>query len=143
MTLASSIPDGVTILVDSAPIIYVLEGSPLAAPFEPVFTDIDRGRIQGLVTPITLAEVVSGPLASGRDDLAERYRHAITASPGWALCEIDGDIAVLGARLRLRHRLKLPDALQLATALREGCHALLTHDRDFRGTSDLPILGTS
>jgi hypothetical protein len=78
VTLAASVPDGATLLVDSAPIIYVLEGSPLSAPFESVFADIDAGRIQGLITPITLAEVVSGPLAVGRDDLAERYRHAIS-----------------------------------------------------------------
>jgi hypothetical protein len=31
--------------------------------------------------------------------------------------------------------------LQLAVAVHEGCHALLTHDRDFRGITDLPILG--
>jgi predicted nucleic acid-binding protein len=142
VTLADAIPDGATVLVDTAPVVYVLEGNPLAAPFESVFADIDAGRIQALITPITLAEVASGPLAAGRDDLAERYRYAITRSPGWSLREIDGDIAILAARLRLRYHLKLPDALQLATALHEGCHALLTHDRDFRSVSDLPILGS-
>jgi len=46
-----------------------------------------------------------------------------------------------GPRLRLVHRLKLPDAIQLATAVHEGCAALVTHDRDFAGVTDLPILG--
>jgi predicted nucleic acid-binding protein len=86
---------------------------------------------------------VTGPLGAGREDLVERYRYAITKSPGWSLRDIDGDIAVLAARIRLRHRLKLPDALQLAVALHEGCHALVTHDRDFRSVADLPILGAS
>ena len=48
---------------------------------------------------------------------------------------------MLAARLRISHRLKLPDAFQLATALREGCAALVTHDRDFGGVTDIPILG--
>ena len=141
MTLADAIPDGAAVLIDTAPIIYLLEGNPLAAAFEPIFAAIDAGRIHAVITPITLAEVVSGPLAAGRDELAERYRHAITSSSGWSLREIDGELAMLAARLRIRHRLKLPDAMQLAVAVREGCFALVTHDRDFSSVTDLPILG--
>lgn len=140
MTAVASIPDGAAVLVDTAPIIYVLEGNPLSAAFEPIFADIDAGRIQALITPVTLAEVVTGPLRTGRDDLAERYRHALTMSPGWTLREIDGEIAMLAARLRLRHGLRLPDALQLAVAVHEGCFALVTHDRDFRSVTDLPVI---
>jgi hypothetical protein len=43
------------------------------------------------------------------------------------LAEIDADIAVLAARLRVRHGLTLSDAMQLAVALHEGCYALLMH----------------
>ncbi len=50
----------------------------LAAPFRSLFESIESGRIQALVTPITVAEVVSGPLKAGKDALAERYRRAIT-----------------------------------------------------------------
>jgi predicted nucleic acid-binding protein len=137
------VPDGATVLVDTNPIIYVLEGNKLGASFRPLFEDIDRGRIRALVTPITVAEVVSGPLKAGKEALAERYRRAITGSAGWSVRDIDADVAVLAARLRLRHALKLPDALQLAVALQEGCYALVTHDRDFSKVTDLPILGMS
>lgn len=135
-----TLPDGAWVLVDTNPIIYVLEGSPLAEGFAPLFADIDAGRIRALITPVTLAEVVTGPLKAKRDALAERYQQALTRSAGWSLREIDADIAVLAARLRLQHKLKLPDALQLAVALHEGCHALVTHDRDFSRVTDLPIL---
>ena len=143
MTLAAAIPDGATVLVDTNPVIYFLEGHPLAVRFESIFSDIEAGRIQALVTPITIAEVVTGPLRAGKETLAERYRHALTAATGWSLRETDADIAVLAARLRLQHRLKLPDAVQLATAVHEGCFALVTHDRDFSMVLDLPILGVS
>src|SRR6185295_10583015 len=108
----------------------------------PIFDHIDAGRIRALVTPITLAEVVAGPLAAGREDLAACYRATLTASRGWSLRPLDADIAMLSARLRLRHRLKLPDAIQLATALHEGCHALVTHDRDYRRVKGIAILGS-
>lgn len=141
MILGADLPDGTCVLVDTNPIVYLFEGSPLADPFKPLFDAIDAGRLQALITPITLAEIATGPLKAGKEALAERYRHALTASPGWTLRALDADIAVLAARLRLRHRLRLPDALQLATALHEGCAALVTHDREFRAVTDLPILG--
>ena len=141
MTVEAAIPDGAAVLIDTAPIIYLLEDNPLATFFAPIFAAIDAGRIHAVVTPVTLAEVVSGPLRAGRDDLAERYRHAITSPPAWSLREIDAEMAMLAARLRIRHRLKLPDALQLAVAVHEGCFALVTHDRDFSSVTDLPILG--
>jgi predicted nucleic acid-binding protein len=141
MNLAASVPDHATLLVDTNPIVYVLEGHPLAARFESVFADIEAGRIHALITPVTLAEVVSGPLKAGKDALAERYRKAITNAPGWTLRPIDAEIAMLAARLRARNRLKLPDAIQLATAVHEGCYALLSHDRDFGKTGEILVLG--
>jgi predicted nucleic acid-binding protein len=141
VTLAAQVPDGATVLIDTNPIIYLLEGNPLGEPFRPVFEAVDRGRISALVTPITIAEVVTGPLKAGKEALAERYRRTLTQNPGWSLRPIDADIAVLAARLRVRHALKLPDAIQLAVALEAGCHALVTHDRDFESLTDMLILG--
>jgi predicted nucleic acid-binding protein len=142
MALGAEIPDGATVLVDTNPLIYMLEGNPLAARFRGLFSDIDRGRLTALVTPTTVAEVVSGPLKIGKEALAERYRRALTDNAGWSVRDLDADIAVLAARLRLRYKLKLPDAMQLAAAVREGCYALITHDRDFAAVTELPILGT-
>jgi predicted nucleic acid-binding protein len=40
----------------------------------------------------------------------------------------------------VQHRLRLPDALQLACALETGAAALITHDRDFKRVTALPVL---
>lgn len=136
----SGLPEGASVLIDTNPIIYVLEGSPWADPFAPIFEDIDAGRLVGVVTPITIAEIVSGPLRHGNEALAERYRRALVSSGNFSVRATDDEIAVLAARLRIQHRLKLPDAIQLATALHESCHALVTHDRDFRMVREIAIL---
>jgi predicted nucleic acid-binding protein len=138
--LARLIPDGATVLLDTNPIIYMFEGHRLSERFKQIFVDIDRGRIRALTTPITLAEVMTGPMKSGDEALAERYRQALTASPGWTLRAIDADIALVAARLRIARRLKLPDAIQAAVALHEGCQALVSHDRDFGRIEGLAIL---
>ncbi len=137
----SSLPDGAQVLVDSAPIIYVLEGHPLAVRFEGLFDQIAAGRLRARVTPVTVAEVVGGPLRHGRHGLAERYRLAMTAAPGWSLRALDGDLAMLAARVRAEHGLRLPDAIQLATAIAECCDALVTHDRDFPPDTGVPVWG--
>lgn len=43
-------------------------------------------------------------------------------------------------RLRTQLRLKLPDAVQVASALAINADALVTHDRNFSSVPSLPIL---
>ncbi len=136
---APQIPDGARVFLDTSPIVYLLDGHALGGKFEPLFADIAAGRIEPVVSPITLAEVLTGPLAAGQEALAERYRQALTGSHGWSLREIDEEVAVSAARLRAQYRLRLPDALQLAVALSESCHALVTHDRDFSRVKEILV----
>lgn len=44
------------------------------------------------------------------------------------------------ASLRAQHRLRMPDALQLAMALHSGCEAFLTNDEDLRHVKDLRVV---
>jgi predicted nucleic acid-binding protein len=67
----------------------------------------------------------------------------MTASEGFSVRDINADTAMLAARLRLRHALKLPDAIQLATAVQSGCFALISRDRDFRNVTDVLVLGSA
>jgi predicted nucleic acid-binding protein len=136
----AALPPGAGVLVDSAPIAYVLDGHPLAAEFEPLFTAAEDGQIRLFVTPITIAEVVAGPLGRGREAQAEQYRLAMTSGPGFTFVPLGDDTALLAARLRLRYKLKLPDAFQLAACVLNGCDALATHDRDFRRVSEVKIV---
>lgn len=139
MSRWDDLPDGAALLVDSAPIIYHLEANPLRVRFRPFFEAVAAGRLRAIVTPITLAEVTVGPLSHGDHALAERYRMMLTAAPGWSLRALDGDLAMLAARLRSAHRLKLSDAIQLATAIAECCEGLVTHDRNFPADAGVPL----
>lgn len=126
------------VLIDSAPIIYFLEGHPKFGPrFRPLFEAHGAGRLRFAVTTITIAEVLSGPLQAGDDALARRYR-AILES--WQPIGLDVDIAESAARLRASLRLKLADAVQAASALAINAAALVTHDRDFSRVRSLRII---
>lgn len=132
------LPDQALILMDSSPIIYVLEGHPKLAPrFEPLFAAHATGRLRFAVTTITMAEVLTGPLQVGDEELARRYR-AILGS--WHVVELNGEIAESAARLRAALRLKLADAVQVASALSVNAAALATHDRDFSRVRSLRVI---
>ncbi len=53
---------------------------------------------------------------------------------------LDADIAETAARLRVTLRLKLPDAVQAASALAVNAAALVTHERDFDRMSALRVI---
>ncbi len=130
--------EGALVLVDTAPIIYVLEGHPtLARRFRPLFDRHARGEIAFAVTTITIAEVLTGPLSVGDEALAERYKAVLES---WYVVELTADIAEGAARLRATLKLKLPDAVQAASAIAVNADALVTHDRDFSRLTALPVL---
>ena len=132
------LPQGALLLVDSAPIIYVLEDHPKLAPrFRPLFDAHAAGRFRFAVTAITIAEVLTGPLGAGDDALAQRYR-AILQS--WRPVALDVGVAESAARLRASMRLKLADAVQAASALAINAAALVTHDRGFLRLASLRVL---
>src|ERR1700688_3050517 len=92
------LPEDAPVLVDSAPIIYFLDGHARVGPrFKPLFAAHAAGHLRFAITTITIAEVLTGPLRSGDDALARRYR-AILQS--WQCVVLDVDIAESAARLR-------------------------------------------
>ena len=146
LTDVGELPSRGRILVDSAPIIYFLEGHREFAPrYAPLFECAEAGDYELVVTTVTLAEVLTGPLRTGDEALAQRYRSALTAPPAWRLVDLTATIAHRAARIRARSRLRLPDAVQAATALETSGIALVTRDRDFSSLEALservPVYG--
>jgi predicted nucleic acid-binding protein len=135
------IPGGAVVLVDSAPIIYFLEDHRTLAPrYLRLFARAAEGDLDIAISTITIAEVLSGPAAAGNEVLLEQYRSALVRGVGWRVVEVSEALAVSAARLRAKYRLKLPDAIQLATAVFIGAYALVTHDGDFKAVHDVRIL---
>ncbi len=116
----------------------MLDGHAKLAPrFLGLFEAEAAGKIEILVSTITIAEVLAGPFGAGQEALAQRYATALQA---FGVVAVSADIAISAARLRSRYKLKLPDALQLATALEVGAYALVTHDSDFSAVEGINVL---
>ena len=137
-TTWGQLPQGATVLVDTSPFIYILEGKqPFADMFQGLFELADAGGVTICLSVITLAEVLTGPYQAGLTPLAKRYEKVLN---GYEVLPVSPAIASLAAQLRAQYKLRLPDALQLATALDVGADALVTHDRDFSKMTGLRVL---
>ena len=136
--LWGNLPAVATVAVDTAPFIYVLEGNAkFADQFAGLFAAADAGDLRIALSTITLAEVLTGPFKAGKTALAKRYEKALSQ---YTLVAVSPAIAALAAQLRADYRLRLPDAIQLATALDIGASAFVTHDRDFSQVTGIDIL---
>jgi predicted nucleic acid-binding protein len=134
----SGLPQYPLLLLDSAPIIYFLEEHPKhASRFAPLFEMHARGLARFAVTTVTIAEVLTGPGSAGNDVVVRRYRNMFKS---WQIIVLDAAIAEVAARLRGAFRLKLPDAVQVASALSVNADALVTHDRDFSKVTGLRVI---
>jgi predicted nucleic acid-binding protein len=129
---------GALVLLDASPIIYFAEDHPALAPrFEPLFVAHAAERLRIAVSTITIAEVLVGPLRAGDEALERRYRAILER---WQPIPLSVEIADAAARLRASLGLKLPDAIQAASALAINADALVTHDRDFSRLKALRVI---
>lgn len=125
-------------MVDTAPFIYVLESHTLFCDqFLGLFVAAANGDLTIALSTITLAEILTGPFKAGQTALAKRYEKSLSC---YSVIPVSAPIAALAAQLRAQYRLKLPDAIQLATALDIGATAFVTHDRDFSQVTGVEIL---
>lgn len=129
------------VFLDTSPVVYYVEAVPAFAEVaKGIFTLIGEGQIQGVVSPVTLAECITLPVQMGQLELRQRFTDLLTATEGILLINIDAGIAQEAAELRIRYTLKLPDALQVATAIAANCEVFLTNDMALKRVKELRIL---
>lgn len=117
------------ILIDSSVWIYHLEAhAEFGARASRVLEALEEGALEGIVSELTLLELTVRPLQLGRQDVADEYELLLSQFPNVTLVPVSRDILLDAAALRARHRLRMPDAILLATAAGHGATAALTND---------------
>ena len=83
-------------------------------------------------------EALVKPLRDGNTEIEMQYRELFEAG-GVRLLDPSYQVFEDAARLRASTRLRTPDAIHAATALRARCALFVTNDTDFRRVRDLPL----
>lgn len=128
------------IALDTSIFIYYLEANPSYVEMaSEVFTWLERSPHTGVTSSITMTELLVQPYRAGNEALVNLYYGLISTFPNLEWVAPDLGIADTAAQIRAQHRLRTPDALQAATAIRRGATALLTNDADLMRVSQLEV----
>jgi predicted nucleic acid-binding protein len=120
---------GSIIGLDTAPLIYLIEESPIYLPaLRPFFGALSQGEFTAVTSVLTLTEVLVHPFRRENYELAEEYRRIPLHASHINTIPVSGAIAEEAARLRAKHNFRTPDAIQLATAIVSGASTFLTID---------------
>ena len=130
---------GTVVALDTAPLIYLIEENPAYLPFvRPFFEAVDQGGFQVVTSIVTLTEVLVHPMRHRDQELADKYRGILLYANHVATIPVSATIAETAAQLRATHALRIPDAIQLATATGSGATSFLTNDGRLPGLAVRP-----
>jgi predicted nucleic acid-binding protein len=117
-------------VADTAPVLYRLErhaSRKLIAACDPIFDAVEAGRLDCLLSAVSVAELMIVPYRLGPE--ATSLMYGFLQQPAFGIVDVGIDIAREAARLIASEQLRrLPDALVAATAAAVGL-PLVTNDR--------------
>lgn len=132
---------GQVVGLDSAPLIYFIEENLAYLEMTDAFFEaMVRGEFRVVTSVITLLEVLVYPLRQGNSILAQQYRDILSDEEGLTTIEVSPAIAEIAAQLRATYNLRTPDAIQMATAIRQGASFFLTNDSRLPSLPGLEVL---
>ena len=118
-----------SIYLDTNIFIYALEGSDFANRLTELFDLIDRYELEAVTSELSIAETLVKPIRDANTALQAAFEYRLESAGGLLVVPIDRSVLVRAATLRAQTpKLKLPDAIHLATALDAKCHAILSND---------------
>ena len=94
--------------------------------------DLDGGRLRGMTSELSLSEVLVGPLQQGDATTFDAFIALLSGDGAIAVMPVSRDVLIAAARHRAMSRMKLPDAIHVATADVAGCAGFVSADRGVR-----------
>jgi predicted nucleic acid-binding protein len=120
------------IALDTSVFIYQLEGNArYLALTDPVFSWLERAGHEAVTSTITMTELLVPSYRENDEYRVDSFYGLLSTYPNLRWIAPDLETADLAAKLRAQYRLRTPDALQAATAIRANVTAMITNDPAF------------
>ena len=127
--------------IDTMLFIYAMEARSSYLPFlKPIFYSIEKGLIKGVTSIITLIEVLIKPLKDQNITAVKNYKFLLNNFPNLTMVNIDHHVAEKGAELRARYGIRIPDALQIASAIENRATTFLSNDHNLKKVKEIDIV---
>jgi predicted nucleic acid-binding protein len=127
--------------IDTMVFIYHLEGNERYGSFtQMLFRGVELGERRAVTSTLTLLEALVKPKELGDEEMRDDYIFALTSFPNLKMRPIDLEVVEVALEIRARHKIRTPDALQIATCLVEGASVFITNDEKLRKIEELKII---
>lgn len=127
--------------IDANILIYRVEAlEPYATASATLWEALQRADCEVVTSELTLLEVLVRPVRERDETLATIYRNLLLDTVGFLCIPIDRGLLEVAATPRAERRMKTPDAIHAATALRMGASMFLTNDLAFRRVPGLNVV---
>ena len=101
---------------------------------------VDRGAYRGIVSTISLAELRVGFRDAEVPSVWRPMLSHLLTSPHYAVAAVSPSIAEQAGSIRARHRITLPDAIIVATAVEYRAKFIVSEDRELgRRQPEVPV----
>lgn len=140
--LLAQLDEHQAIYIDTMVFIYLLEAHPRYGDLaDAVLQVVERGAANGFTSTLTIAELLTAPAQADDDKALRDYELYLTNFPNLSIMPLTIDAARWAARVRAATRLKMPDAIQIASAIECGADVIVGNDKRWRKrTGNLPFL---
>lgn len=99
---------------------------------EIILQAIDKNEWETWISIIVIAEMLVGYYHQGELSDADHFTYFIQNK--FQIQDIDHIIAQLGAKIRSKHKIRLPDALIIASAIQNKVDILISNDIDMKNS---------
>ena len=121
------------VYLDTNVLIAMVEIGPRLTPGQlALLRRIDAGHMVGVTSELSLCEVLVRPFADGNVQLNAEFLELLRPGGVLEVVPISRDVLIRAAGLRADTRMKLPDAVHVATAAATGCAQFVSADRGLR-----------
>ena len=106
-----------------------------------VLDAINEGALDAVTSELTLAEVLTKPFAENDVPLRQTYEVLLCSGGNLQVVPVNRTILIRSAQIRAAQpRIRLPDAIHLATAVETSCPTFLTSDQRISRGSGIRVV---
>lgn len=126
------------VALDSNIFIYFFENNPeFAKHINPIFEALLKNKLQAVTSIVAVIEALSYP---SPPEVVAGIKEGFATLPNLRMVDVNKEIALEAAEIRREYGFKLPDAVQLATALFAKVKAFITNDQRLKPFKKLKVL---
>lgn len=124
--------------LDSNIFSYQFHKHPIFGPFaKEIFDTLSVNKSRAVTSIITLTEILSVKVLLNKlKELEDQF----SETPNLSILDVNHEIAAKAAKIRREYGFRLPDAIQLATAIQAKAKAFITNDDRLKGFKELKVI---